>query len=136
MGNKGESGTEFLVKPKVVLLIKSHFNTISNAPHEIKIHKITATNKGFIPIFLMIFMESPAPIKNKVSVKPAFEMLMIAGLSFCTNGIQVFKQIATMKKPINQGILTFVALFLNNTTEKMDNGIIHNALASFTVVAI
>ena len=36
---------------------------------------------------------------------------------------------------MNQGIFILLSLFLNTITEKTDNGMIHNALDNFTVVA-
>ena len=39
---------------------------------EIKIQRITPSNKGLNPTFCNVFLLSPAPIKNKVTTKQRF----------------------------------------------------------------
>ena len=58
----------------------------SKDPQEINIHNNTASNSGFTPTFFNTLNERPAPIKNKVSVKPIFETLTMSGLILCTIG--------------------------------------------------
>lgn len=41
-----------------------------------------------------------------------------------------------MKRKINQGVFIFFPFPLNNIIENIERGIIHSALANFTVVAI
>lgn len=43
---------------------------------------MTAKINGLAPTFRITFNERPAPIKNKVSVKPALAIATITGLIF------------------------------------------------------
>ena len=46
--------------------------TAYNATEDIAIHNITPCNKGLRPTDAKTLRDSPAPIKNNVSVRPAF----------------------------------------------------------------
>jgi hypothetical protein len=106
-----------------------------NVVTEISAHNIIPCNNGRTPVFFSTCMDSPDPIRKSVSVRPACEACTMAW-SRAGTGSQVFSRMATMNRPINQGILIFARVAAaalapgkKNATSN-DTGMIHSARAS------
>lgn len=91
---------------------------------------------GLNPTDFKTVLFNPAPIRNKVNVKPilATEIKCRAKLLIC--GKYVLAIIAKIKNPIKYGIFIFPDLFLKIKVVINAIGIIHKERANFTVVAI
>ena len=104
------------------------------------IHKIVPSRNGRTPTFLSISSERLMPIRNSVTVKPAFARFTRASktLGWMMTGANVRIAAAATNRKMNQGIaiFAFASFSRNATANAIASGAIHNARASFTVAAI
>ena len=102
----------------------------------ITIQRRTPWTRGLMPTERITSVESDAPMKNIVIVR---HLRAIPETVFPNSGMlsrtKVFRTIAMTKKMINQGMLTFLSLFLKIIDVTSARGMIHNALVSLMVVA-
>lgn len=114
-------------RQKVVIIHKD--------PIEINIQSIRALIRGRTPTPLISAMESPVPIKNKVSVRLFLAMGTSQFDNIDNEGTKVFNSIAPIKKRIKYGNWIFLSLALNINEMIKVSGKIQRARPSLTLVA-
>ena len=96
---------------------------------------MTPKTKGRVPTDFKTFSDKPEPIKNSVIVIPILDNETIDEVKLLGKLKMVLVIIANIKKRMNQGIFTFASFCLKKKVVAIDNGIIHSARVSFTMVA-
>src|SRR5699024_207515 len=102
---------------------------------EIKAQSKTPNTNGFQPTAFNLEKDNPEPIKNKVNTSKAFDNSVMPPVS--KGGIvkKLLAVMASMNNPINQGMGIRFDFDLKTKVLATATGIIHKALANFTVVA-
>ena len=85
---------------------------------------------------MQFFTEIPVPIKKSVALKPILDNVSIPVFSISGISTYVFTSDANTKNKINHGNADALLCFLKTNDVNNAIGIIHNARASFIVVAM
>ena len=132
MGSNGILERDFLITRCYAINVL----TTKKLTTPIIIQRAIANNKGFMPTFLIVEIDKPAPIKNNVKINPFLANHAKVLVSSCGREQYVFITMAIINRKINQGIDMRFDLSRNISIVIRASGIIQRARVSFINVAV